>query len=124
MKQSFCPAGAPPAVGPYSPVIKKGQLLFVSGQGGFDAQGQLPAGVTEQAIGALNNLRDVLAAAGAGLDDVVKATVFLKDMNDFAAVNQIYAQYFQAPFPARSCVEVARLPKDMLVEIEAVAMTD
>ena len=124
MKQSFSPPGAPPPVGPYSPVIKCGQMIFVSGQGGFDAQGQLPESVTDQATGALNNLKDVLASAGATLDDVVKATVFLKDMNDFAAVNQIYAQYFQAPFPSRSCVEVARLPKDMLVEIEAIAMVE
>ncbi len=122
MKESFSPPGAPPPVGPYSPAIKCGGLIFVSGQGGFDSQGQLPAGVAEQATGALDNLKDVLAGAGAGLEDVVKTLVFLKDMNDFAIVNQVYASYFQQPFPARSCVEVARLPKDMLVEIEAVAV--
>jgi len=124
MKQSFAsPNGAPP-VGPYSPAIKAGQLIFVSGQGGMDAAGQLPASVAEQAEGALRNLKEVLAAAGASLDQVVKSTVFLKDMNDFATVNQIYAQYFQAPYPARSCVEVSRLPKDMLVEIEVIALAE
>jgi len=124
MKQSFAsPNGAPP-VGPYSPAVKAGPLVFVSGQGGMDAEGRMPADVAGQAEGALRNVQEVLAAAGAGLRDVVKSTVFLKDMNDFATVNQVYARFFEAPYPARSCVEVARLPKDMLVEIEVVAVVE
>jgi 2-iminobutanoate/2-iminopropanoate deaminase len=115
---------APKAVGPYSQAIRAGGFIFASGQIPLDPQsGAVVAGdVTVQAAQALTNLKSVLGAAGASLGDVVKTTVFIRDMNDFAKVNEIYASFFQVPFPARSCVEVSRLPKDVLVEVEAVAV--
>lgn len=114
---------APKAVGPYSQAIRAGGFIFASGQIPLDpSSGAVVAGdVTVQARQALTNLTAVLGAAGASLADVVKTTVFIRDMNDFSRVNEIYAQFFQTPYPARSCVEVSRLPKDVLVEIEAVA---
>ena len=121
-KQSFAaPTGAPP-VGPYSPAIGVGDLVFLSGQIALDAAGNV-AGATaaEQARQALDNLVALLAAAGLTTDAVVKTTIFLTDMTDFGAVNEVYAGYFAAPFPARSTVAVAALPKDVLVEIEALA---
>ncbi|WP_373863947.1 RidA family protein [Paenibacillus agaridevorans] len=115
---------APAAIGPYSQAIKLGGLLFTSGQIPLDATGALVAGgVEEQAHQVFRNLQAVLEAGGASLASVVKATVFLKDMNDFATVNDIYASYFGDHKPARSAVEVARLPKDVLVEIEVIAST-
>lgn len=115
---------APTAIGPYAQAIKTGGFVFTSGQIPIDpATGEIVAGgIEEQAVQVLNNLREVLSAAGAGFQDVVKTTVFIKDMNDFPKLNAVYAQYFTQPYPARSCVEVARLPKDVLVEIEAVAV--
>jgi len=116
------PDGAP-AVGPYSPAVAAGGLLFTSGQIALDADGAVVgATAAEQARTALENLRALLAAAGLGMDAVVKTTIFLKDMDAFAEVNAAYAGFFTEPFPARSTVEVARLPKDVLVEIEAVAL--
>lgn len=116
---------APAAIGPYSQAIKLGGLLFTSGQIPLDASGQLiEGGIEEQAHQVFRNLEAVLAAAGASFNDVVKATVFMKDMNDFATVNGIYASYFGDHKPARSAVEVARLPKDVLVEIEVIASTN
>jgi len=116
---------APAAVGPYSQARWAGDLLFLSGQIGLDpANGQMvQGGVEAQARQALTNLGAVLAAAGLGWGAVVKATIFLRDMNDFAAVNQIYAEFFAKTeaLPARACVAVAGLPKDALVEVEAVA---
>ncbi|MEO6965004.1 MAG: RidA family protein [Acidobacteriaceae bacterium] len=117
---------APAAIGPYSQAIRIGNLVFTSGQIALDpATGQLVSGGIEaQTHRVLKNLGAVLAAAGLEFSSVVKTTVFLKDMNHFPAVNAIYAEYFQTqngPTPARSTVEVARLPKDVLVEIEAVA---
>ncbi len=114
---------APKALGPYSQAIKAGGFVWCSGQIPIDpAVGAVTAttieGQTRQAIA---NLKQVLEAAGAGLDRVVKTTVFIKDMNDFAALNAVYAEMFGATKPARSCVEVARLPKDVKLEIEAVA---
>lgn len=115
---------APAAIGPYSQAIKLGGLLFTSGQIPLDASGQLvEGGIEEQAHQVFRNLEAVLAAAGSSFSDVVKATVFMKDMNDFATVNGIYASYFGDHKPARSAVEVARLPKDVLVEIEVIAST-
>ncbi|WP_397374646.1 RidA family protein [Paenibacillus sp. PAMC21692] len=115
---------APAAIGPYSQAIKLGGLLFTSGQIPLDATGALVAGgIEEQAHQVFRNLQAVLEAGGASLASVVKATVFLKDMNDFATVNGIYASYFGDHKPARSAVEVARLPKDVLVEIEVIAST-
>ncbi|MCR2807195.1 RidA family protein [Paenibacillus soyae] len=115
---------APAAIGPYSQAIKLGGLLFTSGQIPLDASGALvEGGIEEQTHQVFRNLKAVLAEAGASFQDVVKATVFLKDMNQFATVNGIYASYFGEHKPARSAVEVARLPKDVLVEIEVIAST-
>lgn len=113
---------APAAIGPYSQGMISTGLVFTSGQLGIDpATGQMPGTVEEQARLALENLKAVLEEVGTSMGRVVKTTVFLSDMNNFAAVNAVYASYFAEPFPARSCVEVARLPKDALVEVEAVA---
>lgn len=113
---------APAAIGPYSQAIRVGSLLFTSGQIPLGADGQLvPGGVEEQTHQVFRNLSAVLAAAGATFQDVVKATVFIKDMNQFGQINEIYAAYFGDHKPARSTVEVARLPKDVFVEIELIA---
>lgn len=116
---------APAAIGPYSQAIKLGGLLFTSGQIPLDASGALiEGGIEEQTHQVFRNLKAVLEASGATFQDVVKATVFMKDMNQFATVNGIYASYFGDHKPARSAVEVARLPKDVLVEIEVIASTN
>ncbi len=114
---------APKAIGPYSQAVRAGDFLFLSGQTPLDpATGLLvEGGVREQAARVFQNLEAVLQAAGVGMEAVVKATVFLKDMDDFAAVNEVYASRFAGDFPARSTVQVARLPKDALVEIEMIA---
>lgn len=112
---------APAAIGPYSQAIISGGLLYCSGQIPVEpATGIIPDGVRAQAEQAFNNLKNLIAAAGTSIDNTIKTTVFVKDMNDFAVINEIYAKYFTAPFPARSCVEVARLPKDVLLEVEAI----
>jgi 2-iminobutanoate/2-iminopropanoate deaminase len=112
---------APAAIGPYSQAIKLGNLLFTSGQIPLNESGELvEGGIEEQTHQVFKNLKAVLAEAGATLADVAKATVFIKDMNQFAALNTIYATYFGDHKPARSTVEVARLPKDVLVEIELI----
>ena len=123
MKNEFIIAeGAPAAVGPYSHAVKSGKTLYVSGQLGLDpVTGELVEGVEEQARVALKNLKTVLAEAKMDMEDVVKTTVFLKEMSDFAAVNAIYAEAFGDTKPARSCVAVAALPKGGLFEIEAIA---
>ena len=117
---------APAAIGPYSQAVQAGDTLFASGQVAIDpATGQLvPGGVTEQTVRVLENVKAVLASAGLGLDQVVKTTVFLKNMSDFAAMNSVYEKYLAPPGvvpPARSTVAVAGLPKDALVEIEVIA---
>lgn len=113
---------APAAIGPYSQAIRVEDMLFTSGQLGIDpATGELPEGVQAQTEQSLRNIAAILEEAGFGRKDVVKTTVFIRDMNDFGAVNQIYSAFFGDHKPARSCVEVARLPKDGLVEIEVVA---
>ncbi|RAV08502.1 RidA family protein [Paenibacillus contaminans] len=113
---------APAAIGPYSQAIALGNLIFTSGQIPLAADGQLvEGGIAEQTHQVFRNLQAVLAEAGASFQDVVKATVFLKDMNQFSTVNEIYASYFGDHKPARSTVEVARLPKDVFVEIELIA---
>ena len=113
---------APAAVGPYVHGVEIGNLFFSSGQLGLDpATGQLKEGVVEQTKQSLYNIGVVLEAAGYTYDDVIKTTVFVDNMDDFAAVNEVYATYFTNNLPARSCVEVARLPKDALVEIEVIA---
>ena len=112
---------APAAIGPYSQAIVCGNMLFCSGQIPLNPEtGSIPEGVEAQAEQALTNVKNLIESAGASIDNVVKTTVFIKDMNDFAAINAIYAKYFTEPFPARSCVEVARLPKDVLLEVEAI----
>jgi 2-iminobutanoate/2-iminopropanoate deaminase len=125
-KQVIATDEAPAAIGPYSQGVRVGHLVFTAGQVGVDPATQLvvAGGITEQTTRAFENLRAILEAGGSSLAQVVKATVFLKNMNDFAAMNAVYASYFEqedAPLPARSTVEVARLPKDVLVEIELVA---
>jgi len=124
MKQIIHTDKAPAAIGPYSQAIRFGNLLVTSGQIPLNPQtGQVVAGdIRVQTARALDNLVAVLAAGGAGLDDVVKTTCFLNDMNDFAAFNEVYATYFTGNAPARSCVAVERLPRDVLVEIEALAV--
>ena len=113
---------APGAIGPYSQAIEVNGLVYTSGQIGIDpATGAIVEGVEAQAHQVCKNLTELLKAAGTSMDNVVKTTVFIKDMNDFGTVNGIYAQYFTEPYQARSCVEVARLPKDVLVEIEVIA---
>lgn len=114
---------APPALGPYSQAIVAGNLVFTAGQlGGDPRSGQLPEGIEAQTLQALRNIASVLEAAGAGWKDVVKTTVFLADMSDFAAFNAVYAEVLEEPFPARSTVEAAALPKGARVEIDAIAV--
>lgn len=119
---------APKAIGPYSQavVVESGRLVFTSGQIPLDPQtgSVLDGGIEIQTKRVLENLSAVLLAAGSGLDRVVKTTVFLRDMNDFSGMNRVYESYFKAEPPARSTVQVCRLPKDVLVEIECVALAD
>ncbi len=123
MKQSINANNAPAAVGPYVHAVAAGELIFTSGQLGLIPEsGQLPEGVEAQTHQALKNLSAVLEAAGSDFDHVIKTTVFLDNINDFGTVNAVYAEYFKREVPARSCVEVAKLPKGGLVEIEAIAV--
>lgn len=113
---------APKALGPYEQAIRVGDMLFTSGQLGIDpATDALPDSVEAQAYNAMKNLGAILREAGADYKNVVKTTVFLADLGDFATVNGIYESYFDGVFPARSCVQVARLPKDALIEVECIA---
>jgi len=112
---------APAAIGPYVQARVAGNFVFVSGQLGMTPDGAMPADFDTQAHNALKNLSAILEAAGSSLPKVLKTTVFLSDLVDFTRINAIYAEYFKDPCPARSCFEVARLPKDALVEIEAIA---
>lgn len=113
------------AIGPYSQAIEANGFIFASGQIAIDpSTGELiTGGVEEQTRLVLTNLSSVMEAAGSSLENVVKCTVFLKDMNDFSKMNAVYEEFFDAPYPARAAVEVARLPKDVQVEIEAIAVT-
>lgn len=124
MREIISTKGAPQAIGPYSQAIKANGFIFTSGQIAIDpSTQQVVAGdVAAQTERVLRNLSEILEAAGSGLGKVLRSTVFLKDMNDFAAMNQVYAKYFSSAPPARSTVEVARLPKDVLVEIDVVAL--
>ena len=126
MKQSISSPHAPKAIGPYSPAVRAGQLLFVSGQVALDpATGNMvDGGITEQTRRVLDNLGALLTAGGRSFADVVRTTIFLADMNDFAAVNDVYGSYFSEPYPARATVQVARLPKDARVEIDVIASYD
>lgn len=113
---------APSAIGPYSQGIIMGDLVFTSGQIPLNPEtNEIPEGIEAQTHQALSNLKGVLEGAGAGTENVIKTTLFIKNMDDFSKINEIYAGYFKEPYPARSCVEVAKLPKGVLIEIEAVA---
>lgn len=124
MKKILSTTFAPAAIGPYSQGVDSGSLVITSGQLPIDAATGAFAegGITGQTNQALKNVQAVLASAGLELSDVIKTTVFLKDMDDFAAMNDVYASFFPSDPPARSAIEVARLPKDALVEIEAIAI--
>jgi 2-iminobutanoate/2-iminopropanoate deaminase len=124
MKKEIKTDKAPKAIGPYSQAIVANGFVFVSGQIPIDpATGELNTGTIEdQSRQVLKNVAAVLAAAGTSLDNVVKAGVFLADMNDFARMNAVYAEFFKAPFPARAAVQAARLPKDVRIEIEVIAV--
>lgn len=122
MKQQINVANAPAAIGPYSQGILSGNLAFLSGQLPIDpATKAMPEGISAQAKQSLENVKAVLAGEGFTLQDVVKTTVYLQSMDDFAAMNAVYAEYFSTPFPARSAFEVGRLPMGALVEIECIA---
>ena len=117
---------APAAIGPYSQAVVAGDFLYASGQIPINPEtGNVEAvGITEQAEQSMKNVGEILKAAGVSYDNVVKTTCFLAEIADFAAFNEVYAKYFTSQFPARSCVEVARLPKDVMLEIEAIAIKD
>ena len=123
MKEIIATDKAPAAIGPYSQAVKVGNLLFTSGMIPIDPATNtlVEGGIEVQAERALQNVKALLEASGTSMDKVVKTVVFIKNMDDFAKVNEIYAKYFTSDFPARSCVEVARLPKDVLIEMEAIA---
>lgn len=123
MKEIISTSNAPSAIGPYSQAVKAGNLLFISGQVPLDpATGEVVEGdITVQTRRVLDNVKAILTEAGADFSNVVKTTVFLKDMNDFVPMNRVYAQYYPENCPARSAVQVGRLPKDVSVEIETIA---
>ena len=123
MREAVSTSAAPAAIGPYSQAVRAGSLVFVSGQIPLDpATGTMVAGdIAVQTHRVLRNLAGILEAAGSSLDRVVRATVYLADMNDFAAMNEVYGSYFSAPAPARSTIQAARLPKDARVEIDVIA---
>lgn len=124
MRQAISSASAPTAIGPYSQAIRAGQFVFLSGQVPIDpATGTLVDGdIAAQTRRVLQNLGEVLKAAGLSFDHVVRATVYLADLNDFPAMNDVYATFFASPAPARSTVQVARLPKDARIEIDVIAV--
>jgi 2-iminobutanoate/2-iminopropanoate deaminase len=126
MKQSITAINAPAAIGPYSQAIKTGNFVFLSGQLGIDPTiGELvPGGVSDQTEQIFKNIRAVLAEMNLTLDNAVKTTVFLSDIQDFAAMNEVYARHFNEPYPARSAFAVKTLPKNALVEIEVIAGMD
>ena len=110
------------AIGPYSQAIEVNGLIYTSGVIPVDpTTGEIPEGSVAQANQAFANMKNLVEAAGSSMDKVIKTTVFIKEMNDFAAINEVYAKFFPKPYPARSCVEVARLPKDVMLEIEVIA---
>lgn len=123
MKESVNTAGAPGAIGPYSQGIRAGNLVFVSGQTPLDPNtGTIPVGITAQTKRGLKNVQAIVEESGCSMDDVVDVSVFLKDLNDFAAMNDVYKEFFISPYPARAAVEVSRLPLDVLVEIKATVL--
>ena len=124
MRELVTAAGAAKAIGPYSPALKVGQMLFLSGSIPLDpVSGQLvEGGIKEQTTRVMENIKALLAAAGAGFDNVARTTVFMVDLGEFAAMNEIYSSYFTAPYPARSTVQVVKLPRDVRVEIDVIAV--
>ncbi|MCI8339411.1 MAG: RidA family protein [Lachnospiraceae bacterium] len=123
MKKEIRTEKAPGAIGPYSQAVEAGGMIYTSGMIPIDPEtGELVTGsVEQQAKQAISNLKNLLEAAGSSMDKVVKTVVFISDMEDFAKINKVYGEYFAQPYPARSCVQVARLPKDVAIEIEAIA---
>lgn len=122
MKKQIVSAHAPSAIGPYSQAIALGNMIFVSGQLPLDpTTGHLETGIIDQTRRSLKNIKAILEQENCGMEDIVKTTVFLSDLNDFSAMNEVYSEFFSAPYPARAAVQVAKLPKDALVEIEAIA---
>ncbi len=122
MKKIISTDKAPAAIGPYSQAVEVNGLVYTSGVIPVDpATGNIPEGSVAQARQAFTNMKNLVEAAGSSMDKVLKTTVFIKEMNDFAAINEVYAEFFPEPYPARSCVEVARLPKDVMLEIEVIA---
>ena len=122
MKETIKAKNAPTAIGPYSHAVKAGNLMFLSGQIAINPEtGEMPAGIQEQTAQAIANIKAILAEKGATLDNVVKTTVYLAEMSLFGEMNEIYAQHFSEPFPARSAIAVKELPKRALVEIEVIA---
>ncbi len=126
MKEIISTDKAPAAIGPYSQAVKVGNMVFTSGVIPIDPETNtlVDGDIRVQAMQALSNLQNLVEASGSSMDKVVKTVVFIKDMNDFGAVNEIYATFFTDSYPARSCVEVARLPKDVLIEIECICITE
>ena len=123
MKKVIAADKAPAAIGPYSQAIEVNGMVYTSGVIPVNpATGEIPEGSVAQARQVMENMSALLAAAGSSMDQVVKTTVFIKEMNDFAAINEVYAEFFTKDYPARSCVEVARLPKDVMMEMEAIAL--
>ncbi|EQC2122847.1 RidA family protein [Listeria monocytogenes] len=121
-KEIIQTSSAPKALGPYSQAVKVNGLIFTSGQLGINPEtGELADGTTKQAEQAFKNIAAVLAEAGSGLDKIIKATVFFKDLNEFKAANEVYATFFSSDFPARSAFQVAKLPLDAAIEIEVIA---
>ena len=123
MKKVISTTNAPAAIGPYSQAIEANGFVFASGQIPVNPEtGEIPEGIEAQPEQVMKNVKNLLEAAGTSVDQVVKTGVFIKNMDDFATINGIYAKYFAKDCPARSCVEVARLPKDVLLEMEAIAV--
>ena len=122
MKKAVSTTMAPAAIGPYSQAIELNGMVYTSGIIPVDpATGEIPEGASAQADRVFKSMSALLEAAGTSMANVVKTTVFIKNIDDFAAINEVYAKYFPEPFPARSCIEVARIPKDVLLEAEAIA---
>ena len=123
MKKVISTENAPAAIGPYSQAIEVNGMVYTSGViPVVPSTGEIPEGSKEQAKQALTNLSNLLEPAGTSMDNVIKTTVFIKEMDDFGTINEVYATFFKGDYPARSCVEVARLPKDVMLEIEAIAI--
>ena len=123
MKEIVTTDKAPAAIGPYSQAVKFNGFVFTSGVIPADpADGSIPQGIEAQAEQAFSNIKNLIEESGSSMADVIKTTVFISDMDNFVKINEIYSKYFEKPYPARSCVEVSRLPKDVLLEIEAVCI--